>query len=184
VGIWAGTSIPPVPILVSLHFKQASKRTLTESTTIEVNKHRQPFTLPSPTTSLPTTTTAPTFATSRRPNTQLQAILTNIARPIETLQIILQNLVSVNPTRVRVEVLDATRADLRSLDIRFWLGQRLRRCPSQVAQRRLSERDAQELADVRLRGVDFAVDAARGGLHGQLIVVGGSGTVGGRMGCC
>jgi hypothetical protein len=121
---------------------------------------------------------------SRRPNTQLQTILADIARTIKALQVILQDLVSVNTARIRVEVLDTARANLHRLNLRLRLGERLRRCPSQVTKRWLSERDAQELAYVWICGVDFAVDAAGGGLHGQLVMLGGSRTPRGRMGSC
>jgi hypothetical protein len=158
------------------------RRSLTETSTIKIYKHRQPFTLPTLTS--PTMSLTMVFLPSRRPNTQFQAILTDIASTIQPLQIILQNLVSVNTARIRVEVLNTTRADLRSLHLRLWLGQRLWRCPSQVTQRWLSERDAQELAYVWIRGVDFAVDAAGGGLDGQLVMLSGSRAPGGRMGGC
>lgn len=177
----------PVPVSLLRLPGTIVKRALTESTTVEVNEHWQPFTLPiltTPTTSLTTATATMAFVPSRCPNTQLQTILTDIARTVEALQVILQDLVPIDTAGIRVEVLNATRPNLCSFNLLIGLRQRLRRCESQVTKRRLSEGDAQELAYVRLRGVNFAVDAAGGGLDGQLIVLSRSRAVGGRMSRC
>lgn len=96
---------------------------LTESSAIKVDQNRQSLSFTSTTmflSSSPATTTVPSLV--RGPNAEPQAVLADVASAIQTLQIVLQDLVQIHRARVRVKELHAAWAQLLGFDILIWLG--------------------------------------------------------------
>lgn len=100
---------------------EARNERLTESSTVEVDEHRQAFSLSTTTTafatSLATATTAMVLSFSWSPDAQLETVLADIASSITALQTILEHLVEINAARISVEVLHTAGTNLLRLNI-------------------------------------------------------------------
>lgn len=99
---------------------------LTETPTVEVDQDRQTlaFTTMTTTSGFTLVTTA-RFLLSWCINTQPQTILADIPRTVETLQIVLQNLLGVDIADVVVQELQAAGSKFFRFDFLLGLGQRL-----------------------------------------------------------